>query len=39
VGGRRREKEETGGTHRGKIVISVVGLTPLDRNVDGMAHR
>jgi hypothetical protein len=37
--GRRREKEEIGGTHRGKIVISVVGLTPLACNVDGMAHR
>jgi hypothetical protein len=39
AGGRRREEEEIGGTHMGKIVISVVGLTPLPRNVDRMAHR
>jgi hypothetical protein len=38
AGGRRREEEEIGGTHKGKIVISVVGLTPLPRNVDRMAH-
>jgi hypothetical protein len=38
AGRKRREEGEIGGTHRGKIVISVDGLTPLARNVDGMAH-
>jgi hypothetical protein len=37
---RRKENErmkKMGGTHGGKMVISPVGLTPLARNMDGMA--
>jgi hypothetical protein len=37
----RKEKErrkKIGGAHRGKMVISLVGLTLLARNMDKMAH-
>jgi hypothetical protein len=27
-----------GGAHKGKMVMSLVGLTPLAQNMDGMAH-
>jgi hypothetical protein len=41
--GEREEEEgrrkEIGGAHRGKMVISRLGLTPLAQKVDGMAQR
>jgi hypothetical protein len=41
AGSGRKEKgmRKMGGAHRGRMVISPIGLTPLARNMDGMAHR
>jgi hypothetical protein len=33
------ERKKIGGAHRGKMVISLIGLTVLARNMDEMAHR
>jgi hypothetical protein len=38
---RRKEngrKKKVGGAHKGKRVISLVGLTPLAQNMDGMPN-
>jgi hypothetical protein len=37
VAERRKRKEKISGAHRGKMVISHVGLTTLSQNMDGMA--
>jgi hypothetical protein len=33
-----RRKKKIGGAHRGKMVISLVSLTSLAQNMDGMAY-
>jgi hypothetical protein len=35
---RKKGRRKIGGAHRGKMVISAVGLTPFAHKIDGMAH-
>jgi hypothetical protein len=37
-GRRKKGRRKIGGAHRGKMVISAVGLTPFAHKIDGMAH-